>query len=367
MKQKSTISLKQSTKGTLFTLIMLCVLYFMGGTSHVNAQEAYVVFDNGTMTFRYDNNKPKGAYNPDQRQGTFTPWYTGMDQTTEKVVFDPSFANYRPSNCSSWFLEMINLKTIEGIENLNTSEVKDMSNMFRGCWNLHNIDVSRFDTRKVTNMMGMFYECYSISSLDLSHFNTTNVTNMFSMFAACYALAELDLSSFNTTNVFSMSGMFESCKALKSLNLTGFNTDKVTNMSYMFYNCKSLSTLDLSTFYTNEVTDMSGMFCKDSTITTIFASERFVTDAVNNGDDMFKGCIALSGAIAYDNAKTNYRYANYTNGYFTYKDPTEIALPSATQQHDTESYYDLQGRSLKSPQRGLNIVRKGNKTYKVLR
>lgn len=311
MKQKIIFPLKQSTEGTLISLFMLCALYFLGGVSHVNAQEAYVVFDNGTMTFRYDNNKPNGAYNPDKRQGTFTPWYTGMDQTTVKVVFDPSFANYRPSNCSSWFLEMINLKTIEGIENLNTSEVKDMSSMFSGCWNLHNIDVSGFDTRKVTNMMSMFHECFSLSSLDLSHFNTSNVSNMFFMFAACYALTELDLSSFNTTNVYSMCGMFESCKALKSLNLTGFNTGKVENMSYMFYNCKSLTTLDLSTFNTNEVTDMSSMFSKDSTLTTIFASERFVTNAVTNGDDMFKDCIALSGAITYDNSKTNYSTTVY--------------------------------------------------------
>jgi len=46
--------------------------------------------------------------------------------------------------------------TFEGIENIDTSEVTDMSYMFLGLNSLTSLDVSNFDTRNVTNMVGMF-------------------------------------------------------------------------------------------------------------------------------------------------------------------------------------------------------------------
>ena len=44
----------------------------------------------------------------------------------ETVVFDASFANFKPTSCKEWFIHCANLKEIKGIENLNTEEVTDM-------------------------------------------------------------------------------------------------------------------------------------------------------------------------------------------------------------------------------------------------
>ena len=41
------------------------------------------------------------------------------------------------------------------MENLYTNECTNMSEMFKGCKSLANLDVSNFDTSKVTNMYGM--------------------------------------------------------------------------------------------------------------------------------------------------------------------------------------------------------------------
>ena len=41
-------------------------------------------------------------------------------------------------------------------KDVDTSNVTNMSNMFRGCGNLTSLDVSKFDTSKVTDMYGMF-------------------------------------------------------------------------------------------------------------------------------------------------------------------------------------------------------------------
>ena len=141
-------------------------------------------------------------------------------------------------------------------------------------------------------------------------------------FADCLYLTEIvGIENLNTQNVTDMSWMFNCCYALTSLDVSNFNTEKVTNMSNMFGNCEKLSSLDLSNFNTERVEYMSFMFSVCSTLQTIFASDKFVTNRVFDGDGMFFGCENLKGFIDYinntDEDKDNYEYANYKTGYFT--------------------------------------------------
>ena len=64
-------------------------------------------------------------------------------------------------------------------------------------------------------------------ALDLSGFDTSQVRDMRQMFQGCSALKSLDLSSFDTAQVTNMSIMFEKCRTIESLNLSGFNTSKI--------------------------------------------------------------------------------------------------------------------------------------------
>lgn len=59
--------------------------------------------------------------------------YSDTEQTLTKAVFDASFRDYRPTTTEKWFVYCRSLHTIEGIENLNTENVTDMSDMFLGC------------------------------------------------------------------------------------------------------------------------------------------------------------------------------------------------------------------------------------------
>ena len=174
---------------------------------------AYAVFDGGTRTLTFGRglSKPAGAY--DLNVGNNTPEWSTQKDDINKVVFDASFANARPTSCYYWFCGCSKLTDIEGIENLNTE----------------------------------------------------NVTNM--------------------------NSMFDRCLALTSLDLTNFSTAKVSDMSYMFMGCSAL--------------------------TTIFVSDKFVTDQVTDGREMFHMCINLIGAIEYDGSKSDHTYANYENGYFS--------------------------------------------------
>ena len=240
-----------------------------------------------------------------------------------------------------------------------------MSGMFYGCSSLTSLDVSKFDTQLVKNMSCMFADCSSLTSLDVSNFKTQNVIDMSGMFADCSSLTSLDVSKFDTQNVISMKFMFKSCKNLTSLDVSNFDTQSVTDMKDMFSQCYSLTSLDLSNFDTQNVTLMGGMFNNCVNLATIYASDKFVTTAYSGNAAMFRDCKKLVGAVPYDEKKVGKKMANYTTGYFTYKAASGIDAVPATDNIAAE-YYDVNGRRLNAPQKGLNIVKRGNRTTKVL-
>jgi surface protein len=300
-----------------------------GPTGYFTYGRGYAMFDaaTGTLTFSYKGFKPEGAY--DLNEGANTPAWNDQSAKINKVVFDASFANAKPTSCYKWFCGCGNLAQIEGIEYLNTEEVTNMAWMFKGCSNLKSLDVSKFNTAKVKDMSYMFTHCWGLESLDVSRLNTENVTNMENMFLFCSnsKLTSLDVSNFNTEKVTNMSCMFRGNSNLTSLDLSNFNTQDVKDMSYMLMDCRGLTSLDLSGFNTPNVENMSGMFNGCYDLTTIYVSDKFVTTKVSDGTDMFYGCTSLKGAIKYEDSSYGYpeysegnndhTYANYKTGYFT--------------------------------------------------
>ena len=233
----------------------------------------------------------------------------------KNIVFDESFKTYALTSLREFFKGCETLETISDLEYLNTAKVTDMGRMFHGCSALTSLDLTNFNTANVEFMDNMFEGCSALKSLDLTNFNTAKVTYMSCMFKGCSALESLNLTNFNTENVTDMSWMFYGCSALKSLDLTNFNTAKVTYMIHMFYGCSALKSLDLTNFNTAKVAYMNNMFEGCSALTTIYVSNKFVTDNVSNGSDMFTGCKSLKD---YSDSKTDHTYANCgTTGYFT--------------------------------------------------
>lgn len=89
---------------------------------------------------------------------------TTVSDLATRVVIDKSFAEVQPKSMAEWF-NGINVETIEGIENLNTSEVTDMSYMFWACSNLKTLNLDGFDMSKVTNVQGVFGRCTSLTTI----------------------------------------------------------------------------------------------------------------------------------------------------------------------------------------------------------
>ena len=126
-------------------------------------------------------------------------------------------------DASSLFAGLPNLKKIEGLKNLDTTDVTSMKQMFASDPKLTSLDLSNFDTSSVTDMMGMFFDDEALSTLDVSNFKTDSVEDMSYMFSDDSSLTKIDgLEKFNTEKVTKMWEMFKGDKALTSLDISSF-------------------------------------------------------------------------------------------------------------------------------------------------
>ena len=244
----------------------------------------------------------------------------------KEIVNLPLLDTSEVENMSDMFFGCSNIKNLD-VSNFDTSNVKNFDGIFRVCgltnlnlsgFNTTNaenmdwmfggfkgtsLDVSFLDTSNVTSMSDMFSDCENLTNLDVSNFDTSKVTRMNMMFANCSSLTSLDLSTFDTSNVQTMSGMFTEACGLTKLVLSNFNTSKVTNMSYMFSSC-GLTSFDLSNFDTSKVTDMTSMFSFSKSVTSLDISS-FSTVNVTNMSNMFEHCSSLSTIYASDKWNTD--------------------------------------------------------------
>ena len=263
-------------------------LYFL---SSIEYKSAGNIYDGQTITHVWSGTDVT------ETGETIPKWREVVADKVTKVVFDESFKEVLPNGTYWWFYNNKKLESIEGIENLNTSEVTNMRAMFSQCEKLKDIDVSKFNTEKVKTMRNLFAGCRMLKTLDLSNFNTSNVENMFGMFQYCDSLKNIDIHSFNTTNVKSMHRMFFNCRSLNKLDLTSFNTTNVETMDSMFFDCRKIGGISVGDGWT--------------------------TDNVQSSKLMFANCIKLRGenGTRYDKNYVDGSYAHIDQqgnpGYFS--------------------------------------------------
>ena len=281
----------------------------------------YVIVNGTTMTFYHDGQRgSRSGKTYSLNEGDEYPgwYYDDIYWSITKVVFDESFADVRPTTTFAWFGGMVYLTAINGMENLNTSEVTNMTHMFNGCYSLTSLDLTGFDTSKVTYMGGMFQDCSSLTSLDLSNFDTHNVTRMFGMFWECSSLTGLDLSNFNTQNVTRMEYMFCGCSSLTDLDVSSFDTQQVKKMNSLFSDCESLTLLDLSSFNTSSLESVYSMFQDCTNLKTIIVGDEWDISnvLVNSSTNMFNGCTSIVGSqgTTYDASHIDKTYAHIDGG-----------------------------------------------------
>ena len=230
-------------------------------------------------------------------------------------------------NCSA-------VTTIYASDKFVTDKVTDGRLMFSGCTNLKGYDSSKTDYTYANYSTDGYFSRPAYAEFDESIGTLTfkcgtsipegtYMLNVGKSYPKWYAQREnikkvvfdTSLASTRATNCYAW---FSGCKNLTDIEgIENLNTENVTNMNSMFDRCSALTSLDLTNFNTAKVSDMSYMFMGCSALTTIFVSDKFVTDLVTDGRDMFHMCINLIGAIEYDGSKSDHTYANYETGYFS--------------------------------------------------
>ena len=196
----------------------------------------------GTSPYTFDENTGVLTIGAGELSGyTESPWSENKNVDAEaikKIVLSGKVV--APKNSRLLFSgntpaeKLTNVTEIEGLSQLDTSNVTDMWKMFKDMSSITSLDVSGFDTSNVTDMRSMFYGMSSVTSLDVSSFDTSNVTTMSYMFYGMSSVTGLDVSNFDTSNVTTMGYMFKGMGSVTSLDLSVFDTSNVTTMQDMF-------------------------------------------------------------------------------------------------------------------------------------
>lgn len=236
------------------------------------------------------------------------PWMVG-----EIVTIDGSFKDVPIVSLEGWFKYRSRLTTVNGMNNLNTTNVGSIKSMFDGCSNLKAIDFSGMDLSNVTNVDKLFNGCSALTQVTMEERQLPKVNSMENVFSGCTMLTTVDLSAFVTDEATSMKGLFNGCYYLSSIDLSPLNTAMVESMEDMFRNCQRLKELDVNGFDVSKVTHAENMFNGCNDLRTIFCDN---TWTIANTHDMFLNCTSLVGAIAYDADKRDGEYANPETGYF---------------------------------------------------
>jgi surface protein len=207
-----------------------------------------------TLTLYYDKKKI-------EREGC--NWtlsiYKDLNGNVKTVIFDESVKDARPTSCYAWFASFTQLRRIQHLDYLNTSEVTDMSYMFNFCAHLTYLDLRTFDFNKVQKAFGLFAYCHNLR----------------------FILCNDDWSK--TGNPVYDSGMFNSCNKLAGDHGTMFNADE-TRLGYArpdegkdapgyfskevpvaFYNVLNEGTGVMTFYYDNLLLERKGEIIPEST------------------------------------------------------------------------------------------------------
>ena len=251
---------------------------------------------NGQYTYRYMQQR-SSLINLEWSDKSFDGWGVSLsdinstEPATSKIC---TYINNKPVVSTSHMFSNSKANSID-LTSFNTSNVKDMGNMFNGV--------------EATEIKG------------LETFNTNNVTDMNQMFKASKVII-LNLDNFNTKNVTDMTGMFYYSN-FSEIKLNNFDTSNVTDMNNMFTHSKA-TIIDVSSFDTSKVTNMNNMFYGSELLKTIYVSNKFNVNKVTTSDYMFEGCINLVGGkgTKYNSSYIDKTYARIDGGtsspgYFT--------------------------------------------------
>jgi len=141
-------------------------------------------------------------------------------------------------------------KNLSRADTLCTSNVTDMSRLFRGK-DYFNKDISKWDTSNVTDMSYMFWKDTNFNQ-PIGSWDVSKVKNMYGMFYKDNRFNQ-PLNNWNVSSVLNMRALFDDTTDFNQ-PLDKWDTSNVVTMKYMFYKAKSFNQ-DLSMWNTAKILD----------------------------------------------------------------------------------------------------------------
>lgn len=144
--------------------------------------------------------------------------------------------------------------------NLNTSNVKNFEGCFGICPSLQTLNLDGWSFQKAETLAGIFEECSELRDLTVPFATTTNCLQTISqMFRGCSSINNVDLSSLCTDSITDASQLFANCSLLETWSLpSSFPSLKLA--SYMFNSIAPRSSIDVSWLSNSpDVTSLIGM------------------------------------------------------------------------------------------------------------
>lgn len=112
---------------------------------------------------------------------------------------------------------------------IDTSNIEDLSNMFKGCRNMGLIPI-RLVTSKAIKLTSMFEGCCSLDLNYTYQWYTENVIDMSYMFKDCTSMTSIGIEELKISKKTNIKGMFEGCTALSSVRATPAVFDAIASV-----------------------------------------------------------------------------------------------------------------------------------------
>jgi len=192
-----------------------------------------------------------------------------------KVVFDGTAGKIvLPANANSLFASFEKVTAYEGLDNVDTSQVAVMNNLFAENLALTSIDLSSWDFSHVSNVSYLFagqspaiLEEMQLKSVKLGKsFNAA--INLTGMFQNATNLTDVDFANWDLSHALNIQNML-SGTGFSTLDVSGWHVDRVTATRDAFSNMANLTTINLGDWQTGKVGNAIGMFRNDPLLTQL--------------------------------------------------------------------------------------------------
>lgn len=189
----------------------------------------------------------------------------------------------------------------------STGALQNCYKMFYRCQAQPNFYLQHFNFDNVTDMSWMFYQCVTAATIKFpENMDTHELKNVTQMFNGCELLTEIvNLGGMKTTGATLFAGVFTGTKVTE-LDLSGFDTTLATSLMGMFYNCTRLVTIYGTELLSNTTcTNYSRIF---EGCTKLVGGNGTVWDAAQQDNRDYLWIDGKNGRPGYVTEKSDYPY-----------------------------------------------------------